>query len=337
MPLEHSILIVENDTALLDLLTRNFIQRGYAVTPVCHPRQALEAVAVNSFDLALLDGSLPEHDGIWLMRELKLHVADLQVIILSAHSDAAFQRKCIDNGAFAYLRKPCGLFELEATFERAIELRASTDETPVSRRPAARTVSPLLLIGLLALVVGCAKASNPPQADRETSTTDTLSTPAAATDTARSTIERAVCVIRPIGDSRVSGSLHLVKLGDEIEIQGEIDGLKPGEHGFHVHELGDLTDGQTGKSAGAHFNPDQQPHGAPDAGQRHVGDLGNITAEEDGKAIVDIRDRVIQFNGPESIIGRCIVIHADADKFTQPSGDAGDRVAFGVIGIAANQ
>ena len=134
MPREHSLLIVENDAALLDLLTLNFIQRGYAVTPVHHPRQALEAATIKSFELALLDGSLPERDGIWLTRELKLRIADLQVIILSAHSDPAFQAKCLDSGAFAYLRKPCSLADLEATFELALEERASADEAPSAER-----------------------------------------------------------------------------------------------------------------------------------------------------------------------------------------------------------
>ncbi len=123
MSIEPSLLIVENHESLLDLLTRNFIQQGYAVTPVTHPRQALEAAAFKSFDVALLDGSLPQHDGIWLMHELKLRIADLQVIILSAHTDAEFKSRCLDAGAFAYLRKPCGLSELEATVAEAVEQR----------------------------------------------------------------------------------------------------------------------------------------------------------------------------------------------------------------------
>ena len=123
MPLEYSLLIVENDASLLDLLSRNFFQRGYEVTPVCHPRQALEAASITPFDVALLDGSLPEHDGIWLMNELRHYIADLQVVILSAHCDAEFKQRCLDNGAFAYLRKPCGLAELERTIEAAVEHR----------------------------------------------------------------------------------------------------------------------------------------------------------------------------------------------------------------------
>jgi DNA-binding response OmpR family regulator len=141
MPREYSLLIVENDAALSGLLTRNFITMGYSVTPVYHPRQALEAASIKSFDIALLDGSLPEHDGVWLMRELKLRIAHLQVVILSAHSDAAFQAKCIDSGAFAYLRKPCGLAELEATLERAVEYRPSADETAASRSGTPAAVS----------------------------------------------------------------------------------------------------------------------------------------------------------------------------------------------------
>lgn len=119
-----------------------------------------------------------------------------------------------------------------------------------------------------------------------------------------------------------------------MEIAGQIRGLEPGKHGFHVHEYVDLTDRRTGKAAGGHYNPANQPHGRPEADERHVGDLGNIEADENGEATVRKRDSVIQLNGPHSIIGRAIVVHADADEFTQPSGDAGARPTVGVIGLA---
>ena len=120
-------------------------------------------------------------------------------------------------------------------------------------------------------------------------------------------------------------------------LTGRPRGLEPGQHGFHVHEFGDLTDLQKGESAGGHFNPTGMPHGRPDDEERHAGDLGNIEADQNGVANVNIRDSVLRLNGPQSILGRAIVVHAKADEFTQPSGDAGDRVALGVIGIAQPQ
>lgn len=77
------------------------------------------------------------------------------------------------------------------------------------------------------------------------------------------------------------------------------------------------------------------PHGGPNSAQRHAGDLGNLGADQDGVAELRYEDRVIRLTGPRSIIGRAIIIHEKADHLnTQPSGDAGKRIACGVIGIA---
>ena len=91
-----------------------------------------------------------------------------------------------------------------------------------------------------------------------------------------------------------------------MSIKGEITGLKPGLHGFHVHEFGDTTDGCT--SAGAHFNPQGKTHGGPSDAERHAGDLGNVTAGADGKAPVDMTDKILSLTGPMSIIGRTMVV-----------------------------
>ncbi|MCA9266165.1 MAG: superoxide dismutase family protein [Planctomycetales bacterium] len=202
---------------------------------------------------------------------------------------------------------------------------------------ARKTILFVSLVGLLAVLVGSPNIEpttttlTPAALSESTTEQPTVSEPANAKR------PRAISVIRPVGDSGVSGTLHLVKIGDEVEIRGVIEGLTPGEHGFHIHEFGDLSDAKAGKSAGGHFNPTNQQHGRRDAKERHVGDLGNIEADKNGKANISIRDSVIRLDGPNSIIGRSIVIHADADKFTQPAGDAGARVAFGVIGIAGSQ
>lgn len=150
----------------------------------------------------------------------------------------------------------------------------------------------------------------------------------------KDTIEKAVCSVLPFKDSKVAGIVFFTKKGDKVEITGKIFGLTPGKHGFHVHEFGDITS-EDGSSAGGHFNPEGKKHGGPDDDDRHVGDLGNITANEDGMAEISITDSAVQLSGPHSIIGRSIVVHAKADDLkSQPSGDAGGRIAAGVIGIA---
>ncbi|MEZ6148215.1 MAG: superoxide dismutase family protein [Planctomycetaceae bacterium] len=140
-----------------------------------------------------------------------------------------------------------------------------------------------------------------------------------------------IALMVPMEDSDVKGLLHLKKKDGYVHVTGEIMGLEPGQHGFHIHEYGDLSDRQ-GKSAGGHFNPDGHPHGGPDDEQRHVGDLGNITANEDGVARVDVKAEGLKLH---FVIGRSFVVHAKADDLkSQPSGDAGPRKAVGVIGIA---
>lgn len=149
-----------------------------------------------------------------------------------------------------------------------------------------------------------------------------------------SPVRRAVAVLVPVGESDVFGTVHFTKKGNEVRVRGVVRGLEPGKHGFHVHQYGDLTDLKQGKSAGGHYNPTHQPHGRRTDQERHVGDLGNIEANEEGVARFDFTDRVIDLGGPHSVVGRALVVHESADQFTQPSGDAGDRVAIGVIGIA---
>jgi Cu-Zn family superoxide dismutase len=108
-------------------------------------------------------------------------------------------------------------------------------------------------------------------------------------------------------------------------------GLTPGVHGFHVHEVGDCS-APNFESAGAHFAPDDHPHGAPGPSS-HAGDLGNIEADANGTVETEVMARRVELKaGPRSIAGRAIVIHAQPDDLTsQPSGNAGARVACGVI------
>ena len=146
--------------------------------------------------------------------------------------------------------------------------------------------------------------------------------------------EKAVAVLVAAGDSGVSGVVYFTKEADAVHVTGKVTGLKPGEHGFHVHQYGDVTGIKDGLTTGGHFNPEGKDHGKPEDKVRHVGDLGNIKADDKGVAEIDIKDSMLELAGPHSILGRGLVVHANADKFTQPTGDAGGRVAVGVIGIA---
>lgn len=93
-------------------------------------------------------------------------------------------------------------------------------------------------------------------------------------------------------------------------------------------------------AAGPHFNPAGKDHGAPTDAVRHAGDLGNIIADENGVAKVDIEDKHLSLAGNLSILGRTVVVHADADdlgkgghELSKTTGNAGGRLACGVIGI----
>jgi len=142
---------------------------------------------------------------------------------------------------------------------------------------------------------------------------------------------KAIAVLHGLGENHIKGIVTFTMEGGTMLVKGEITGLKPGEHAFHVHEFGDCS-APDGSSAGAHFNPRNSQHGGPHAMPRHVGDLGNIKADDSGKAVVDIK--IDQVN-PFIIVGRSLIVHADPDDFkTQPSGNAGGRIACAVIGWA---
>jgi len=127
---------------------------------------------------------------------------------------------------------------------------------------------------------------------------------------------------------------------DNIIIDIRLQGLKPGLHGFHVHEYGDMSD--KCESMCAHFNPYGKSHGGPSDKNRHIGDLGNIVVSEDGTANGRIVDSMIKLRGVKSnIIGRGLIIHADEDdlgKGGKPdsliTGHAGKRIACAVIGYS---
>jgi len=134
----------------------------------------------------------------------------------------------------------------------------------------------------------------------------------------------------------VKGTVEFKETDDGIEVTANLEGLKKGVHGFHIHEKGDCS-APDAKSAGGHFNPGNHKHGAPDAAEHHEGDLGNITADKDGKGTATLTIKGVTLgDGDTSIVGKGFIIHAKADDLkSQPVGNAGDRVACGVITLDA--
>ena len=142
---------------------------------------------------------------------------------------------------------------------------------------------------------------------------------------------KAIAVLSSASGSQVTGTVMFTKSGNGVQVVAELSGLTPGKHGFHVHEFGDCSAADAA-SAGGHFNPTKDPHAGHDADKRHMGDLGNLEADAAGKARLDLTDKKIKI---DSIIGKAVIVHEKADDLkTQPTGDAGGRVACGVIGVA---
>jgi Cu-Zn family superoxide dismutase len=146
--------------------------------------------------------------------------------------------------------------------------------------------------------------------------------------------KKAIAVLHPASGSQVVGTVTFTKMDDGVQVVADVTGLTPGKHGFHIHEFGDCSTPDA-ISAGGHFNPTHKPHGAPDAAERHMGDLGNLEADASGKAHLEWKDKMLKFTGENSILGHAVIVHEKEDDLkSQPVGNAGGRLACGVIGVA---
>ena len=143
----------------------------------------------------------------------------------------------------------------------------------------------------------------------------------------------ATAKLAPASKSKVTGTITFKQTDDGVEATANIENLTPGDHAWHVHEKGDCS-APDATSAGGHFNPDNHKHGAPDAAEHHAGDFGNLTAGKDGKATatITIKGVTLDPSASTSLIGKGFIVHEKKDDFkTQPTGNAGGRVACGVI------
>ena len=130
----------------------------------------------------------------------------------------------------------------------------------------------------------------------------------------------------------VSGTVMFHQHGDQVVVHAKVEGLKPGqEHGFHIHQEGDCSSGD-GMSTGGHFNPTGKPHGAQDA-DHHAGDLPALKADTQGRVEVTfVLAGIGVGSGAADIVGKGLIVHAMPDDYrTQPTGNAGARIACGVI------
>ena len=151
-----------------------------------------------------------------------------------------------------------------------------------------------------------------------------------------STAQQAVVMLASASGSRVSGKLTLAPMGDGVHISGEVGGLPPnGQFGFHVHDKGDCS-AVAATSAGGHFNPAASAHGRAGGHAHHAGDMDNVVSDGAGLARVDVHLQGVTLGGgaANDIAGRAVIVHADPDDYhSQPTGNAGARVACGVIKV----
>lgn len=144
---------------------------------------------------------------------------------------------------------------------------------------------------------------------------------------------RATAQLQPTKGNNTIGEATFEQMGDKVRVTVIVEGLKPGqEHGLHIHEAGDCSSGD-GMSTKGHFNPQAKPHGHHSSAERHAGDLPALRAGKDGRAKVEATVDIITVRpGATSVVDRGLIVHADPDDYkTQPTGNAGARIACGVI------
>lgn len=183
-------------------------------------------------------------------------------------------------------------------------------------------MKPLIALAPMLALAACSSAPvKPPQAP-------TPSVPPAPH------VGKAAAALAPASGSLVSGRVVFVPVTDGVHLTGTVGGLTPGGHfGFHVHEKGDCS-AVDASSAGGHFNPTGAPHGRAEAGPHHAGDMDNLMAGPDGTANVDVHliGTTLGGSAATNIVGRALIVHGGTDDYTsQPAGNAGARVACGVI------
>jgi len=135
-------------------------------------------------------------------------------------------------------------------------------------------------------------------------------------------------------NSKVTGTASFTEKNGKVTFVAKIAGLQPGVHAIHIHEKSDCS-AADGSSAGGHWNPTFKKHGKWGEGEYHKGDIGNFTADEKGNGTITLSTDewcIGCGDATKDIIGKGLIVHQGADDFTtQPSGNAGARVACSAI------
>jgi len=152
-----------------------------------------------------------------------------------------------------------------------------------------------------------------------------------------SSVSKAEAALASASGSLVSGRVVLLPAPQGVRITGTVGGLRAGgSFGFHVHERGDCS-AVDASSAGGHFNPTASAHGRARSGAHHLGDMDNLVADGEGVVHIDTILGGVSLGtaAGNDILGKALIVHADPDDYrSQPSGNAGARLACGVIRVS---
>lgn len=192
-------------------------------------------------------------------------------------------------------------------------------------------LKPTHLVAIGSLALACAGPSTPHEIT-EVAVSRAEFAPAPAEPAAKNA--RAEASLKKLGKrGRAAGSLELVQRDGWVTLSGQFQGLPVGEHGIQIHSEGSC-DGRGAKKSGEDYNPTNTRHGPPASARRHVGDLGNIAVDRNGRAVFQMKTNslTVTKDGPSSVLGRSVVIteHPD-DGHSQPDGNAGPAIACGLI------
>jgi len=155
-------------------------------------------------------------------------------------------------------------------------------------------------------------------------------------------LKRGICILRcSEGHEHGLVLLNELTVGGPVHFYVFIENISPGAHGFHIHKSGDVSEGPNRLCA--HYNPFGKNHGGLNDFNAHVGDLGNVYANEFSQVETEFVAEYVRLRGPHSVFGRSIVVHEDEDDLgeggyedSKTTGHSGKRIFWGIIGVNEN-
>lgn len=147
----------------------------------------------------------------------------------------------------------------------------------------------------------------------------------------------AVAHLHPTQGNAVLGNAVFTDEGNNVTLKLTLSNALPGVYAVHLHENGDCS-APDASSAGAHWNPTGSSHGRHGQGEYHLGDVANLTVGDNGEGTISISTQAwsIGSKGTDDIVGKSVIVHSGKDDFqSQPAGNAGSRIACGVVTTAS--